>query len=189
MAEWTVPSPNHSGRGDAEVIWLVVHTAEGATTAAGLANFLSQASSGVSYHDVVDDGNTIHCVDYDQKSWSARNANPYSDHVCCVGFAAWSRGAWLAHPGMLENIARWLARRSAARAIPLDHIGAAGVAARARGVIGHVDYTNGAHDGTHTDPGPAFPWDTVIARARDLAGGGGGADPAAERRRQLLVNS
>jgi len=71
---------------------------------------------------------------------------------------------------MLDRIARWLAERSQVRGIALDHIGSDGVARGAHGVIGHVDYTIGAHDGTHTDPGPNFPWDYVINKARQIAG-------------------
>lgn len=73
-------------------------------------------------------------------------------------------------PGMLDRIARWLAERTRVRGIPLDHIGSAGVANRAPSVIGHWDYTIGARDGTHTDPGPNFPWDYVINKARQIAG-------------------
>lgn len=168
----TIPSPNHSGRGGAGVIWLIVHTAEGSTTARSLANYLAQSGSQVSYHDVVDDAETIHCVDYDQESWSALGANPRSDQVCCTGFVRWSRAEWLAHGGMLDNLARWLAARSKARGIPLVYIGADGVSRRAKGVIGHWDYTRGARDGTHTDPGPNFPWDVVMSHAQQFAGTG-----------------
>lgn len=41
MADYAKWSPNHSGRSGASVIWLAVHTAEGATTAASLANYLA----------------------------------------------------------------------------------------------------------------------------------------------------
>jgi hypothetical protein len=170
MADRAIWSPNHSERGDASVIWLAVHTAEGAITAASLANFLANPANAVSYHDVCDDFTTIQCVDYAEEAWAMLGGNPRSDQICCTGFAAWSRDTWLSHPGMLDRIARWLAERARVRGIPLNHIGQIGVSTHASGVIGHVDYTLGAHDGTHTDPGPNFPWDYVITKARHLAG-------------------
>lgn len=173
MADHVVWSPNHSGRGGASVIWLAVHTAEGATTAASLASYLANPNNQVSYHDVCDDSTTIQCVDYAEEAWAMLDGNSRSDQVCCTGFAAWSRDTWLLHKGMLDRIARWLAERARVRGIPLDHIGSAGVANRAPGVIGHGDYTIGARDGTHTDPGPNFPWDYVIDKARQAAGLGG----------------
>jgi hypothetical protein len=170
MADDTIWSPNHSGRGGASVIWLAVHTAEGATTAVSLAHYLANPVNQVSYHAVCDDSTTIQCVDYDQEAWAMLGGNPRADQICCTGFAAWSRDTWLSHPGMLERIARWLAERARVRGIPLDHIGPAGVSTQASGVIGHWDYTLGAHDGTHTDPGPNFPWDYIITTARHFAG-------------------
>jgi hypothetical protein len=170
MADYAIWSPNHSGRGGTSVIWLAVHTAEGATTATSLANYLANAANQVSYHDVCDDTTTIQCVNYNEEAWAMLGGNPWADQICCTGFAAWSRDTWLSHPGMLERIARWLAERSRARGIPLDHIGPAGVSTHASGVIGHWDYTLGAHDGTHTDPGLNFPWDYVITKARHIVG-------------------
>jgi len=166
MADYAGWSPNHAGRGGDSVIWLAVHTAEGATTAASLANYLANPTNQGSYHDVCDDSTTIQCVDYAEEAWAMLGGNPRSDQVCCTGFAAWSTSTWLSHQGMLDRIARWLAQRARVRGIPLDHIGPTGVADRAPGVIGHWDYTIGAHDGTHTDPGPNFPWDYVITKAR-----------------------
>jgi len=147
------------------VIWLAVHTAEGATTADSLANFLANPTNQVSYNTVCDDTTTIQIVPYEQEAWAMLGGNPRADQICCTGFAAWSRDTWMAHRGMLDRIAQWLAHRAHARGIPLTHIGPQGVANRSKGVIGHYDYTIGAQDGTHTDPGPNFPWDYVIATA------------------------
>jgi hypothetical protein len=47
------------------------------------------------------------------------------------------------------------------------------VAAGKSGVIGHVDWTVGKRDGSHTDPGPNFPWDVLMARVGAILGGGG----------------
>jgi hypothetical protein len=144
MADYAKWSPSHSGRSGAPVIWLAIHTAEGTTTAESLANYLANPNSKVSYHDVCDDSTTIQCVDYDEGAWVMLGGNSRSDQICCTGFAAWSRDTWLSHEGMLDRIARWLAERARLRGIPLEHIGPAGVAKCAPGVIGHGDYTIGA---------------------------------------------
>lgn len=175
MADWTQLSPSSSSRNGATVRLLAVHTAEGSTTAAGLANYLADPDHEVSYHDVADDGNGVHCVDYDLKCWALRTGNPVSDNFCITGFAAWQRVTWLAHTGMLERTAQWLAARAQARMIPLVKLSSADVAADKAGVIGHVNWTEGKRDGSHTDPGPNFPWDVVIARSREI---GGVAEPA-----------
>jgi hypothetical protein len=169
MAELVKLSPNRSSRNDTSVTWLAVHTAEGATTAESLANYLADPAKQVSYHTVCDDNTTIQCVPFADEAWAMLGGNPRADQICCTGFAAWSRDTWMAHRGMLDRIAYWLAARAKARGIPISHIGAVGVAQRSSGVIGHYDYTVGANDGTHTDPGPNFPWDYVINKALAVA--------------------
>lgn len=110
MADYAKWSPHHSGRGGASVIWLAVHTAEGATTADSLANYLANPKNKVSYHVVCDDSTTIQCVDYGEGAWALRGGNSRSDQICCTGFAGWSRVTWLSHQGMLD---RFLARLAA----------------------------------------------------------------------------
>lgn len=169
MADSAHWSPNCDSRDDTPVIWLAVHTAQGSTTAVSLANFLADPNNQVSYHAVCDDNTTIQCVDYNSEAWAMLGGNPRSDQICCTGFVAWSTEEWMSHQSMLDRIAAWLVERAAARSVPLIHIGSAGVSAHSRGVIGHYDYTVGAREGDHTDPGPNFPWDYVINRARSLA--------------------
>lgn len=176
MADSAHWSPNCDSRDGTPVIWLAVHTAEGATTAASLANFLADPNSQVSYHAVCDDDTTIQCVDYGSEAWAMLGGNCRSDQICCTGFAAWSTDEWMSHQSMLDRIAAWLAERATTRGTPLSHIGAPGVSARNRGVIGHHDYTIGAVDGSHTDPGPNFPWNHVINRARAMVAPGATRD-------------
>jgi hypothetical protein len=155
-----------SSRGSAPRLWLAVHTAEGILKATDLRAFFDRSTNS-SAHACADDGVLLdNLVSYDRAAWTLRSGNEESDNLELCGFAAWSRETWLQHDGMLTNAATWLRRRSQATGIPLVKLSAADVAANRRGVIGHIDYTNGKHDGTHWDPGPGFPWDIVIARAR-----------------------
>jgi hypothetical protein len=170
MADWTQLSPSHSSRNGAQVRLLAIHTAEGATTAAGLANYLANPDNQVSYHDVADDSNGVQCVEYVDKARALRSGNPVSDNFCLTAFAAWSRTTWLSHTGMVERAAAWIAARAQARGIPIVKLSSADVAAGKSGVIGHWDWTVGMKDGSHTDPGSNFPWDVVMLWAAELAG-------------------
>jgi hypothetical protein len=158
------PSGSRNG---AKVIWICVHTAEGIRDADDLKAFFDRSTNSSS-HAVADDTELIeNCVPYDRAAWTLRNGNEESDNLELCGFASWSRAEWLNnHQGMLNQAALWIRRRCNARGVPIVKLSAADVRARKAGVIGHVDYTNGTGDGTHWDPGPGFPWDVVIARAK-----------------------
>lgn len=165
-------------RRGAKVIWLAVHSTESndrprVDDAAALRDATWWTGSA---HAITDDdpGSLLTpaqgCVPYEMAAWTLRGGNHYSDNIEQVGWARWTRAEWLARPRLLDNTARWLADRHRARPwIPLTKIGPADVKARRPGVIGHVDYTLGTGDGTHTDPGPGYPWDVVIAKARAYA--------------------
>lgn len=161
-----IASPNYSSRGGATVRLVAIHTAEGATNAVDLGHYFANPSSQVSSHVGIDDSQTIQYVDYSQATWTMLSANPISDQAELCGFAAWSRDTWLnSHKGMLDRTADWIRTRCLARGIPIVKLSPADVAAGRWGVLGHVDWTNGMHDGTHQDPGTGFPWDYVISRA------------------------
>lgn len=163
-----------SSRGGAKVIWVAVHTAEGSTTTESLLRYFQDTSdpNRGSSHAAIDDGELEQggpWVPYDRAAWTLRNGNEESDNVEVCGFARWSRAEWLRHGRMLELVAVWIAQRCKARGIPIRKLTPSQVGQRMAGVIGHVDYTLGTGDGTHTDPGPNFPWDLVITRAREIA--------------------
>jgi hypothetical protein len=173
-----IPSPNYQGRGNARVRLVILHTSEGARDVVSLGNYLANPSVQASYHVAFDDNRMEQYVQYNFESWSTLSANPISDCGCMCGFAAWTRDQWLNdHPRMLELAAQWVASRCIARGLPIKRLSLSEVAAcrddpnHPGGVIGHIDWTRGAQDGTHTDPGDNFPWDWVINRAQQIAGG------------------
>lgn len=168
-----IVSPNFSSRGGKKVRLLIVHTAEGARTNAGLGAYFANKANQVSSHAGIDDHGIETFVPYDQAAWTCRSANAIADQVELCGFAAWNRLNWVSnHPNMLSLLAQWLRERAAARGIPLRKLTPAQVAAGESGVIAHVDWTVGMKDGTHTDCGTGFPWDVVMALAT------GGSAPA-----------
>lgn len=165
-----IASPNFSPRNGATVRLIVVHTAEGAATTTELGNFFANSANQVSSHVGIDDQGIEQYVDYAQEAWTILSANPISDNAELCGFAAWTRDQWLTgHMPMLRNAAAWIEQRCAARGIPVVKLTPADVAAGKAGVIGHVDWTLGMHEGTHTDPGGGFPWDVVITLAQQAA--------------------
>lgn len=162
-----ISSPNFSSRNGSTVRLVVIHTAEGATTSAELGAYFANPATQVSSHVGIDDTSTIQYVDYSNEAWTILSANPISDNAELCGFAAWTREQWLGqHMPMLTATAAWIAQRCTARGIPIVKLTPAQVAAGQAGVIGHVDWTIGMHDGTHQDPGDGFPWDIVIGLAQ-----------------------
>jgi len=166
-----IPSPNYSSRGGAGVRLIVLHTAEGSRTIESLGNFFASPSSGVSSHTGADDKvNTVgEFVRRDYKAWTASNANPVACQIEMCAFAAWDNAEWHRHPNMLSNVASWIREESAAFGIPIVRLNASQAQSNGRGVCQHVDL--GSWGGNHSDCGPGFPMDEVLAMA------GGSAPP------------
>lgn len=174
--QW-IPSPNFSAGAPRSQL-IVIHTSEGSTSQTGLAGFLANPSSGVSYHvcydNAGDPNNIVECVRRTNRSWSAMNANSWGVHGCCCtpsgASAGWSRQTWLAQGVMLEKCRRWIAEEAAVLGIPLVKIDANAIRAGGRGVCGHGDCSAAGAGGSHFDPGNNFPWDIVLGTqgAEDL---------------------
>lgn len=177
---------NSQDRAGTPVIWIVIHTTEGAFDSApdnpsidpGSADGTVNGFRGTigtshptSAHAVADDDKIIdNLVPYSRAAYTLRNGNNRSDNLELCGRAGWDRATWLTHMPMLRFAARWIAQRWDARnfhGVP-QYGGVPAVRARIEGVIGHIDYTDGTGDGTHWDPGPNFPWDVVMPMARQF---------------------
>jgi N-acetyl-anhydromuramyl-L-alanine amidase AmpD len=170
-----IESPNHSSRSGQSVRLVVLHTAEGSLTTTSLGRYFARPDTRASSHVGIDDHGVVQYVPYDRASWTLRSGNKISDNAELCGFAKWNRNQWVAdHHQMLEHAARWIRDRCTARRIPIRKLTPGEVAGGHSGVIGHHDWTLGMHDGTHTDPGPAFPWDVVMALANETAPNTGG---------------
>lgn len=97
-----------------------------------------------------------------------------------VGFARFGTGDWRERPVQLESTARWIAHWARAHRIPIRRCEVeglrynrnrrvvAGVIVK-RGICSHgqIDPRN------RTDPGREYPWDAVLARAREIAAAAG----------------
>jgi N-acetylmuramoyl-L-alanine amidase len=153
---------------------IIVHTNEGPHgvglnpdhTAEDLAAYLDRANAEgdwKSYHLICDDDSVVRYVPDSEASWSALAANMRSLNICFTGWAAWPRSEWLAHDRMLRLGAVEVAKWSKAYGIPARKLTPAQVGLDLRGICGHWDWTLGKRNGTHTDPGPNFPWDLFIS--------------------------
>lgn len=167
-----IPRGSESRQGT-RISLISVHTSEGATTAAGLMHFLDQPGVEASYHVLVDDSTTIRYLPDDVAVWAMLSGNHRSVQVCLTGFARWPRSEWLAHDGMLRRAAAVVWDWCLAHNLPPVKLTPAQVGADFSGVCGHWDWTLGKRDGTHTDPGPNFPWDVFIRYVNP-----GGVNPA-----------
>lgn len=152
---------------------LAIHTTEGMMRAKDLRDWTSWPGSS---HASADETGVLMTpadgfVDYSLAAWTLRSGNHWSENIELCAWARYTRAEWLARPKLLEACAQWLADRSKARGIPLVKLTPAQYRAGQSGVIGHVDHTVGYADGTHTDPGPNFPYDVVLPRAQVIANG------------------
>lgn len=160
-----------SSRNGVRVRVLAVHTTEGIMRAADLRAWSSWPGSS---HAAADETGALLTpadgfVPYSRASWTLRSGNAWSENIELCAYAKWKRDDWLARPKLLDACARWLGERSTATGIPLVKLTPEQYRAGQSGVIGHIDHTVGYADGTHWDPGPGFPWDVVLDKARAYA--------------------
>lgn len=160
-----------SARGQAPVIWITGHTAQGARTKESLGNYFFRPDIQASSHVGIDAGGTVQYVPYSRAAWTLRGGNPISDNAELCGFAEWTRSEWLStgivdgcvNPRkMLRNFSLWARARCLARGIPLRKLTVSQVAGHHAGIIHHHDYTQATGDGTHWDMGFGVPWDVVL---------------------------
>ncbi|WIC89672.1 lysin A [Rhodococcus phage Apiary] len=148
------------------------HTTESDGGNSNVIGYLERNWGTGSYHWMVDfDGERVRLVPDSKQAWAALPiGNRKGLHVCAMGYASWSRERWLQEGKMLESTAQVYAAWSKQYGIPLVKITAAEAKAGKRGVLGHGDIKDAWGEGTHWDPGPNYPYDRVIARAKEILG-------------------
>jgi hypothetical protein len=145
-----------------------------------LGNYLASPSSQVSYQVGFDDTTSTEIGEYvahNLTAWAAMSANSWGEHGCCCtpsgASSGWSRADWLSHDTMLRACGAWLGEEAARYRVPLVKIAAHDITAGRSGVCGHGDCSAAGAGGSHSDPGPNFPWDVALVYA-------GGSDAPAE---------
>lgn len=170
---------------------IVVHDTEGGYE--GSISWMISQQNG-SYHILrALGGQGARLVPDSRQAWgAAATGNRIGLHVSIEGYAKWNRSEWLAKgkdgmEGMAHDIAAW----SNAYGIPLVRLTPSQVRAGQRGVCTHHDISIAFGETDHTDPGPGYPLDLVIARAKEIlagstSGGNDMSDYAKDARAQLV---
>lgn len=118
-------------------------------------------------------GRTVRSNDDNYKPWAAgTTANTYGVHGSAVGYAVRTREQWLKFPKQLESMAQWAADVSKRYDLPLVWLTPQQLRDGARGFCSHDTVSKAWREVNHTDPGPGFPHDVVLARAGQILEGG-----------------
>jgi hypothetical protein len=188
--QWLPPKSFSSGRPDHQcdatglfyrggARFITVHYtagAEGYDDAEGGALYDQRRTDGTSSHFYIDADSVVQCVRTTDRSHTAlRHGNLWGLHYELCGTAQ-TRAQWLdvVSRATIRKAARQMARDMQKYEIPLVRL--TGRQLRdpaAKGICGHVDWTNGWPEdgGTHTDPGTAFPWDVLFDDIREFLAG------------------
>jgi len=161
-----------SPRYGARILWVTLHTAEGARTVDSLYGFFDRNQNASSHAGA--DGYQLSgsWVPDERSAWTLLNGNPRSLNLEMCGFARWSRAQWLSEGWvdgvwnprqMIRNAAAWARQKCDAHEIPRRLLTAEQVGRGESGIIDHARYTFGTGDGDHTDVGDNFPWDVFFA--------------------------
>lgn len=162
------------------VLWIVLHATddhEDPNYAENLGNYFANGSGGrnVSSHFGTDSDSVMQYVLVKDTAWCAMHtANVYGIHIEMSGESSQSRAEWLDAFGlaMLDQTAALIVKIAKDKNIPLKLLTDAELKARKPGITWHGQVTRVIGEGnTHTDPGPNFPFDELMARVNKLAGG------------------
>lgn len=153
---------------------IVIHTTEGhehAESAENGAAYDQRRTDGTSTHYFHDPDSTIQCVlTRDQAHAARRTGNRIGiQHELC-GRAGQTDAQWddANSTAIVRRAAVQAARDARKYNIPVVKLTPAQLRAGGRGFVGHVDctYAYPEDNGTHTDPGPRFPWADFLALVR-----------------------
>jgi hypothetical protein len=163
------PRSYSSGRPDGPPRIVVVHYtagSEGPTSAEDGAAYDQRRTDGTSAHYYVDQDSVVQCVyTWDRAHTALYNGNLVGIHYELCGTRQ-SRDGWMdkASLATIRRAAGQIRRDLARYGIPAVRLTPAQVRSGARGLCGHADVTEAwpQDGGTHTDPGPEFPWDVLL---------------------------
>jgi len=168
-----MPSKSWTNANRTAVQLIVIHTTEGSSrgeSAEDGAAYDQRRTDGTSTHYFHDNDSTVQCVRTEDQAHAARtqgNRRGIQHELCGrAGSLDWQSPYAQA---MLARAAKQAARDAKKWGIPVRHLSVAQVADGAKGFCGHVDVTRAfpQDNGTHTDPGPNFPWSEFLDMVRD----------------------
>jgi N-acetyl-anhydromuramyl-L-alanine amidase AmpD len=155
---------NKSSRGGAKIVRIVLHSTEshnraGLSDVDSILSWFDNPGSDASSSVIVDDeAISAQCVPDSYKPWTQAFYNPGSLSIEMIGFAAQGKKDWTDE--QVEKVAKYIAYWSKKYDIPIK-------VSTSHGVCTHKML--GAAGGGHVDPGPNFPLERALDRARTLA--------------------
>lgn len=165
-----MPPKSWTNANRSSVQLVVIHVtdgSEGPNSAEDGAAYDQRRTDGTSTHFFHDSNSTVQCVRTADVAHAARtqgNKRGIQHELC--GRAGQGGAGWadVVSQGTLRQAARQVARDCGKWGIPVRHLTVAQVAAGEKGICGHVDITRAfpQDSGTHTDPGPDFPWSAFL---------------------------
>jgi hypothetical protein len=153
-------------------LWIVIHDMEAhetPTTAENTAQYFATGAGGrsVSSHYCADNNSIVQCVLLDDTAWTVGNSqgNGRGINWELSGFASQTREQWLDPFGvaMLGLCAPIMVSDAARYGIPLRRCTVDELKAGRPGITSHNDLGLAFGGTDHTDPGPNFPWDYLLA--------------------------
>jgi hypothetical protein len=153
---------------------VVIHTtegSEGSTSAEDGAAYDQRRTDGTSTHFFHDSDSTVQCVRTEDIAHAARhqgNLRGIQHELCGSAYQGSAGWADAVSQGTLRQAARQCARDARKWGIPVRKLTVAQVADGVKGFCGHVEITYAfpQDNGTHTDPGPTFPWSQFLDMVR-----------------------
>jgi N-acetyl-anhydromuramyl-L-alanine amidase AmpD len=159
-----IPAAHYTRGRTKPLLWVVLHSAEGARLASELGNYFHTTTRSASSHiGVGQDGKAAQYVHDNDTAYAAVNANNQGWHVELCGFAHWTRTEWLAHRAMLDTAAACVAKICQAYHIRAAWLTPADLEAGHSGLTTHRTVSAWKPSTGHTDPGPDFPLDVFLA--------------------------
>lgn len=157
---------------------IFMHTTEGSegtTSAEADALYGQTRTDGTSTHFSVDQDTTVQCVlTTDEAHTARRHGNDVGVHIENCGRAGQTAAQWddEASRGTIEQAARLCVALRAERPgnYPLVNLTPEQLRAKQHGFAEHLDATLAWPEdgGTHSDPGPNYPWAKLFARIRQI---------------------
>lgn len=171
-----IPPKSWTNANRERVQLIIIHDTEGSSHAQSAedgAAYDARRPDGTSTHYFVDNDSVVQCVRTADQAHTARsqgNRRGIQYELCAR--ASFSRARWLDMDyglPMLRRAAKQAARDCRKWDIPARKLSAGQVADGVKGFCGHADITKAfpQDNGSHTDPGPNFPWDVFIDLVQD----------------------
>lgn len=185
MAIWVGYPASYSPGRNRPVQYVVIHYtagSEGPTSAEAGADYDKRRADGTSTHCFADSNSVVREVPDGDRAHHARwHGNEIGLGLEICGTAQ-TREQWLDATSLptLRNAAGQTAEWCRLHGLPVRRLSVAETRAayyaapgsRPKGIVGHVDCTEAypEDEGTHTDPGTAFPWDVFLQMVREEMG-------------------